>query len=120
MARTLKATDTAHLHLVKSPGSLILEEGSASGTLPGTVKANCNVGATIIVSFTIDTHAGSISGHGSGKLNTSGAEPSFGGSMTVTDGTGRYTHARGHGGFYGVLKRKNDALTIQTTGTLSY
>jgi hypothetical protein len=119
-SRTLNATDTAHLHLVKSPGSLILEEGPASGALPGTVKARCNVGPTITANFTIYTHSGSISGHGSGKLNTSGAEPSFGGSMTVTSGTGRYARAHGHGGFYGVLHRKTEALTIQTTGALSY
>ncbi len=119
-SRTLNATDAAHLHLVKSPGSLILEEGPASGALSGTVKARCNVGPTITANFTIYTHSGSISGHGSGKLNTSGAEPSFGGSMTVTSGTGRYAHAHGHGGFYGVLNRKTEALTIQTTGTLSY
>lgn len=119
-SHTLNATDTAHLHLVKSPGSLILEEGPASGALPGTVKARCNVGPTITANFMIYTHSGSISGHGSGRLNTSGAEPSFGGSMTVTSGTGRYAHAHGHGGFYGVLNRKTEALTIQTTGTLLY
>jgi hypothetical protein len=119
-ARTLNATDTAHLHLVKSPGSLILEEGSASGALPGTVKARCDVGPTITASFTIYTRDGAISGRGSGKLNSSGAEPSFAGTMTVTSGTGRYAHAYGHGGFYGVLNRHTLALTIQTTGTLSY
>jgi hypothetical protein len=119
-ARTLSATDTAHLHLVKSPGSLLLEEGSASGTLPGTVKARCVVGPTVTAKFTIYTRAGAISGQGAGKLSSSGGEPSFGGSMTVTGGTGRYAHAHGRGGFYGVLNRRTDAMILQTTGTLSY
>jgi len=119
-AHTVSATDTGHLHLVRSPGSLLLEEGSASGTIPGTVKARCNVAATLTATFTIYTHAGSISGSGSGKLSASGERPSFGGSMTITGGAGRYAHAHGHGGFYGVFNRSTDAMTIQTTGTISY
>ena len=45
---------------------------------------------------------------------------SFGGTLTVTHGTGRYAHAHGQGGFYGTIDRKNYAVTIQTTGTLYY
>ena len=40
--------------------------------------------------------------------------------MSITRGTGRYVHAHGSGGFYGVLNRKTYALTVQTTGRLSY
>jgi hypothetical protein len=118
--RLLNATDTAHLHLVKSPGTLLLEEGPASGALPGSVKARCDVGPTVTAKFTIYTHGGTIRGEGSGKLSPSGEQASFGGSMTVTGGSGRYAHAHGHGGFYGVLNRYSDAMTIQTTGALSY
>ncbi len=119
-ARTLKVTDTAHLHYVKSPGSRLLEEGTANGQLPGTVKVWLNVGPTVTATFTIHARSGSITGHGSGTLHSSGEFASFGGSMTVTQGTGRYTHAHGHGGFYGAINRKTYAATVQTTGTLSY
>jgi len=118
---TLTATDTARLHLVRSSGSAILEEGHASGTLPGTIKAYINVGATVTASFTIyPSRGGSISGRGSGKLKGRSAEPSFAGTMTITRGTGRYAHARGTGGFYGTLTRSSYAMTVQTTGTLFY
>jgi hypothetical protein len=40
--------------------------------------------------------------------------------LTITHGTGRYGRAHGHGGFYGVINRANDAVTVQTTGTLAY
>lgn len=40
--------------------------------------------------------------------------------MTVNHGTGRYSHARGHGGFYGVVNRRTNAILIQTTGRLEY
>ncbi len=118
--RTLNATDTAHLHYLKSSGSLLLEEGSATGALSGIVKVQLNVGATVIASFTINTHNGSIVGHASGAVHGTGLYASFGGTMTVTHGTGHYTHAHGHGGFYGVINRHTYALTVQTTGTLSY
>lgn len=119
-ARTQSVTDTAHLHYLRESGSDLLEEGQATGGLPGRVQVRFNVGATVTASFTISTHNGSISGHGSGTLHGTGVYASFGGSMTVTRGTGRYAHAHGHGGFYGSLNRHSYAATVQTTGTLSY
>jgi hypothetical protein len=120
-ARTLNATDEAHLHLTGTSGSLFSEEGPAKGALPGTVKVRFTVTATVSGSFTIYPRGGgSISGHGSARLHSTGTYASFGGSMSVSHGTGRYAHAHGSGGFYGVLDRRTDALTIQTTGKLSY
>ena len=119
-ARTLNVSDTAHLHDVKSAGSALLEEGNATGGLPGPVKVRFVVGATVSASFTIYAHGGSISGHGAGTLHSSGVYASFGGTMTVSHGTGRYAHARGRGGFYGTINRNTYAVTVQTTGKLSY
>lgn len=119
-ARTQNITDTAHMHYIKEVGSNLLDEGQATGGLPGKASALFNVGATVSANFTIYAHGGTISGHGSGTLHGAGAYPSFGGTMTVTHGTGRYAHAHGHGGFYGVLNRHNYSAIIQTTGTLTY
>jgi len=105
---------------------MLVDEGAATGQLPGTVKVEFNVGATVTASFTIYTRNGSLVGHGSGALHESHASHhsavyvSFGGTMTVSRGTGRYAHAHGQGGFYGVINRTTYAVTIQTTGTLSY
>ncbi len=119
-ARTLSVADTAHLRYHESAGSALIEEGTATGGLPGSVKVRFTVGPTVSASFTIYTHSGTLSGHGSGTLHSSGSYASFGGSMSITRGTGRYVHAHGHGGFYGVLNRRTYALTVQTTGSLSY
>ena len=119
-ARTLNATDEAHLHLVNAYGELLIEEGAASGALPGTVRVRFNVSANITGSFTINTHNGSISGHGSATLHSTSTYASFAGTLTVTHGTGRYTHAHGTGGLYGTVNRHSDAIVIQTTGRLSY
>jgi hypothetical protein len=121
VARTLNVTDEAHLHLTGTQGEVLLEEGPASGAMPGTVKVRFTVGASVSGSFTIYPRGGgSISGHGSARLHSTSTYSSFGGSMSINHGTGRYAHAGGHGGFYGTVNRHNDALVIQTTGRLTY
>ncbi len=126
-ARALKVTDTAHLHYARESGAMLVDEGAATGDLPGTLRIQFEVGATVTASFTIYTRNGSLVGHGSGVLHESAHAPghssvyvSFAGNMVVTHGTGRYAHAHGQGGFYGAVDRKTYAATIQTTGTLSY
>lgn len=121
-AHTLRATDTAHLHYLSSSGSQLVEEGSGTGTLPATVKGRFEVSATMTGSFTIlpRSGGGTIRGHATATLNGSNSSPSFAGTLTVTGGTGRYTHAHGTAGLYGVFYRRTYALTVQTTGTLRY
>jgi hypothetical protein len=120
-ARMLSVKDEGHLHLVRESGSELLEEGTVSGTLPGTVKVRFNVGAVITAQFTIYARGGgSIAGHGSGSLRSTSRYSTFGGSLSVTSGTGRFAHARGSGGLYGAIDRRTYALTVQTIGKLTY
>ncbi len=120
MARTLKATDKAELHKVSVSGSDLIEEGKASGTLPGKMRASVNVGATISGSFTFYLHGGTIKGHGEATPHGEGTYESFAGTVTVKGGTGRYAHAHGDTKLYGTFDRENYALVIQTAGKLSY
>jgi hypothetical protein len=119
-ARALKATDTAKLHYVSAAGSELLEQGKTTGTIPGSMRAQVEIGATISGNFTIYTQGGSIKGHGVASPHGGGIFESFAGTVTVTGGTGRFVHAHGHTGLYGTFNRNTYALTIQTTGTLSY
>jgi hypothetical protein len=119
-ARALKATDTAHLRYISASGSLLIEEGRVSGTLPGSMKVHFDVGPTFTGSFTIYAGGGSISGHGSATPHGSGTYESFSGSLTVTGGSGRYVHARGTAKLYGTFDRNSYALLVQTVGTLHY
>lgn len=117
-------SDSGHLHLVSSKGGSALHEaGKASGTLPGTVTVALTIHtSTATSSFTIDVQGGgSIYGKASGALKTGkGGYASFGGHLTVAGGTGKYAHASGTGGLYGVIDRYNDALTVKVQGTLQY
>lgn len=119
-ARSLSVNDTGHLHLLKAFGSVLQEEGYAGGTLPGRAKVRLVVGSTVTASFSIQTRYGTIYGSGSAALHSSGRYASFGGSLSVSRGTGGYARAHGSGKLYGVIDRRTSALTVQTIGTLSY
>lgn len=120
-ARALNIDDTGHLRLLNASGSILSEVGPASGTLAGNVKVRLVVHATIAATFTIEARGGgSISGHGSATLHSSKRYSSFGGSLSVDRGTGRYAHAHGSGKLYGVIDRRTHALTVQTVGQLQY
>jgi hypothetical protein len=118
--RSVRATDAGRLHYVSAAGSLLYEEGTATGTLPGKMRVHLNVGSTFTGSFTIYTSAGQIRGHGSAVPHGMGRYESFSGTLTVTGGTGRYRYAKGRAGLYGTFDRNTYALFVQTTGTLTY
>jgi hypothetical protein len=121
-ARTLNVADEAHLHLVNTAGELLEEEGPATGALPGKVHVRFTVAASVTGTFVFYPRGGgSITGHGSARLHSTGTYSSFGGTLPVSHGTGRYAHVHGSGGLYGTVNRRaNDALVVQTTGELSY
>jgi hypothetical protein len=118
-ARVLDGADTAHLHLLHV-GEDLLEEGPSSGILPGHMRAELHVGAVFAGSFTIYTDRGQISGKGQATPRGSGRYQSFSGAWTVTSGSGQYTHVRGRDNLYGVFDRRTYAVTVTTTGSLSY
>lgn len=99
---------------------MLLEEGSATGDLPGKMRAHLTVGASFSGTFVIFTASGTIKGRGTATPRGSGRYESFRGSLVLTGGTGRYAHAHGSAGLYGVFDRTTYRLTIQTTGRLSY
>lgn len=119
-ARALRAKDTAHLHFVSAKGSLLLDEGQATGTLPGRMKARVRIGATFSGSFTFYTATGAIYGHGSATPHGAGQYESFAGFIVATGGTGRYRNAHGRAQLYGVFNRRDYSFVIQTAGTLYY
>lgn len=123
MARTLDATDAADLQYNErdSEGSILVEEGSASGSLPGRMRARLNLGSTFSGSFTFYTRHGALKGQGTATpSHSAGRYESFSGSLTIVGGSGLYAHAHGRAGLYGTLDLKTFAVTVQTTGKLSY
>jgi hypothetical protein len=125
-ARVLNVRDEGKLRFITSSGSEIIDEGPATGTVPGKVKVHFiyNGNPTVSASFTIYGHAGSISGKAKGNLsNPTSPEPSFRGAFSITGGSGRYAHIHGTGELFGVFTRRGRnkyGLVVQTVGKLPY
>ncbi len=119
-ARVLHASDQAHLHYVSASGSTLYETGSASGTLPGSMHVHMRIASTFSGSFVIYAQGGTIVGHGNATPHGSGVYESFAGTLIVSGGSGRYSHAHGRAGLYGTFNRNTYALVVKTTGNLHY
>jgi hypothetical protein len=122
-ARMLNVRDEGHLHLITSDGSELIDEGPATGSVPGKVRVHFvyNGNPQVSAQFTIYGHSGSITGKAKAKLNNpTSPDPSFRGAFTITAGSGHYAHIHGTGELFGVFTRRGYALLVQTIGNLAY
>ncbi len=121
--RTSSVRDEGNLHFLSDEATSILDEGSLSGTLPGSgrVYFNYNGSPNVNARFTIRTSAGTIHGTAKCRLNNPNSPtPSFRGALQIVGGSGRYTRARGSGELFGVFHRRGYGLIVQAIGKLSY
>ena len=121
-AGTLSLSDTGHLHRTSHHGFTLNEEGSASGTISGTIYIHLNVVSTnrVTAEVSIYPSGSSITGYATADYRPSGAVASFTGTMTIQRGTGRYKGAHGSGlSFTGTIARSNDAVTVHVSGRMS-
>ena len=122
-ARTISVKDEGRLHLVKSSGSLLIDEGTASGSIPGEalVRFIYNGSPSVNAQITIRGHSGSIQAHGSGEtLEPGERQPEL---QRHPDDHRRQRPLRTrerHRHLYGVFYRRSYAMVVQTEGTLRY
>lgn len=122
-SRTLAVYDEGHLHWVRSSGNELIDEGQATGTVPGRVLVHFTYDGspTVYASFQIYARAGTIAGHAKGRIsNPTSPSPSFRGALTLSGGGGRYVHAHGSGELFGVYYRRSYGMIVQTRGRLEY
>lgn len=120
-ARTLLLNETGHLRLTSHHGFTLNEKGSASGTISGTIYIHLNVVSTNRVTAEVNIYpsGGSLTGHVTASYRPAGATASFNGTMSISRGTGRYSHASGSGlSFTGTIQRSNDAVTVHVNGRM--
>jgi hypothetical protein len=121
-ARTISLNDSAHLHRTSSHGFNLYESGTASGSLGGPLTLHLDVVSTnrVTAELTVHPSGGSMSGNASGSYHVNGGTASFAGTLSITRGTGSYSHAHGSGiSFSGTIQRSNDAVTVKVSGKLS-
>jgi hypothetical protein len=121
-AGTVSLSDTGHLHRTSHHGFTLNEEGSASGTISGTIYIHLKIVSTnrVTAEVSIYPSGSSITGYATADYRPSGAVASFNGTMTIERGTGRYSGAHGSGlSFTGTVQRSNDAVTVHVSGRMS-
>lgn len=121
-SKMLSVKDSARLRLVGSHQNTLIETGTVTGTIPGTVRVSFTLhGFHAASRFTIRAKGGTLSGVGEGtvKSGKTGYD-TFGGSLRLTGGTGAYRGASGSGGLYGSLYKLDESLRVQVYGTLHH
>jgi hypothetical protein len=120
--RTFSLIETGHLHLTSHHAFTLNEQGTASGTIPGTIFIHLNVISTNQVTAEVNIYpsGGSLTGRATASYHPAGAVATFSGTMAIVRGTGKYSHAGGTGlSFSGTVSRTNDAVTVHMTGQMS-
>lgn len=121
-ARTVTLNDTGYLHKTSKHGFNLYESGSTSGSISGAISLHLDVISTnkVTAELTVYPKGGSISGKATGSYRTNGGTASFSGTLSITHGTGGYSHAHGSGiGFSGTIRRSNDSVTVHVNGKFS-
>jgi hypothetical protein len=121
-ARSISLSESGHLHLTSKHGFTLNEEGSATGTIRGTIYIHLHIVANsrVTAEVNIYPHGGSLSGQGSASYHVNGGYAYFSGSLSIARGTGNYGHAHASElRFTGTIQRRNDAVTVMLSGRLS-
>lgn len=120
-AREVNLQETGHLHAVGEPGTTIVEQGRATGTFNSSIAGRLTILSAnrVTATFTVRPKGGSITGRGSARFEQQGSNGYFGGTISITSGTGSYAHASGTNiGISGVVSRETFALTVHVHGKI--
>jgi hypothetical protein len=121
-ARTISLNENGRLHLTSKHGFTLNEQGTAAGTIKGTIYIHLHLIAnnTVTAEVNIYPHNGSLSGNSTASYHVNGSNASFAGKLAITRGTGSY--ARAHASslrFTGTIQRRTDAVAVELNGSLS-
>ena len=121
--RSLTVIDTVRLRLVRKNGNVIVQRGTATGTLPGRVKARFRTSLTKVtgrITFRPYRGRGSITMTAVGYPSSTGRITGLSGNLAVRRGTGRFRNALGSGTFTGTANRKTWSATVNARANLTY
>jgi hypothetical protein len=121
-SRTFSLNETGSLHMTSKHNFTLDEQGSARGTIPGTIYVHLTVVSTSRVSAEVNIYprGGSISGYGTASYHRGSATATFSGIASIARGSGSYAHAHGSGlSFSGTIARSDDAITVHMRGRVT-
>ncbi|HEY2632443.1 MAG TPA: hypothetical protein VGI26_08710 [Solirubrobacteraceae bacterium] len=120
-ARRVSLVENAHLKFAAEHGSALSERGSATGTYDAPVAVTLTIHPkTVTATVTIYPSGGSITGYANANYTVKGSYGYFGGTMTVSHGTGKYRHiSEVNGkplGFSGKISHISFAMEVKAHG----
>jgi hypothetical protein len=121
-ARTISLNESAQLHLTSRHGFTLNEQGTASGSVSGTMYVHLTIVSTthVVAEINFYPRGGSISGRASASYKRGSSTASFAGTLTIVRGTGSYARAHGSGlSFSGTIRRSDEAIAVAVHGTAS-
>jgi hypothetical protein len=121
-ARTISLNESGQLHRTSHSGLKLNEQGSASGTIKGTIYIHLDVVSPnrVTAEVSIYPNGGSLTGSGSADYRVDGGTASFNGTMSIDRGTGSYAGAHGSGlSFSGTIQRLSGSVTVHLSGSMS-
>jgi hypothetical protein len=121
-AKTISLNETGRLHRTSHSGLKLNEQGTASGTIKGTIYIHLDVVSPSRVTAEVNIYpsGGSLTGSGSADYRVDGGTASFSGTMSIDRGSGTYAHAHGSGlSFSGTIQRLSGAVTVHVSGNIS-
>lgn len=121
-ASSMLLKEHAQLRLTSRQGIILNEKGPQGGTLNGTLWLRLTTKVrSVHVQWAADPSGGWLKGDGWTNVQPEGAYGRVTGSINITSGSGRYSHAHGSGlRVTGTVNRHTYALTIYVTGRMYY
>jgi hypothetical protein len=120
-AGSIALSESGHLRLVSHHGFTLVEQGSTSGTISGSIDIRLNIVSPDRVTAEVDIYpsGASLIGYATASYRPAGAVATFMGTMSVQRGSGRYDHAHASGlSFSGTVQRSNDVVMVRVGGRL--
>jgi hypothetical protein len=121
-ARTITLNESGQLHRTSHSGLKLNEQGSASGTIRGTIYIHLDVVSPSRVTAEVNIYpsGGSLTGSSSADYRVDGGTASFTGTMSIDRGSGSYAGAHGSGlSFSGTIQRLSGSVTVHLSGKMS-
>jgi hypothetical protein len=122
-SRTISLNETGRLHLTSKHNFTLNEQGTATGTVAGTIYVHLTAVSSTRVTAEVNiySHGASFSGSGNASYHRGSTTASFAGSMSINRGTGSYAHVHGSGlSFSGTIaESSHDAITVHVSGRVS-
>lgn len=116
-----RMSERVSLRLVRKSGFDYVHSGTATGSVPGTVRSSMRLDSLSLQgTATVRNRRGTLKMRIDGRARSVTTRAKFDGRVRVTGGTGAYRGATGGGRFTGVVDRKTWSATIEATGSLRY